>query len=381
MGLAMNDVISFLPRRFFKIAFGLVLLSSAVCHAQEVLFEENFSGEVTNAPNPVWSWNRNNNILTGMMVGEGDIYSLHEGGEFVSHRRSLRMDFSGRNGFCNVCGGDDVKVLRVEGQTACVNAPDGPYEDYVYNKTNNFSTWRVTSATASEVCLDTSSPIKSGVYGIAPSVSVGDEIFLPKVCGKNGIIGGDISRKSDCNKAVNYLQNVSSDHFGYGDTLSRRFYFYIDENAVLPGQTLKLGYTHWQRPGQSVRPAQMNISVQRDMTFSLLTPDGQRVVVNEDDSIRFQRNTWYYVEEVFKRESSSSSSDASYTLYAAKAGLPADNPIVHIENFVIGELKDMSIGGNWQHHNDVSGYVYFDNIRIAKGYSGPVNRPVIEPEN
>ncbi len=386
--LAKQPVYIMTMSRISANAFKSALLIASACLAsqavsQEVLFQEDFSGPIDGSPNPVWSWDvAPDDIREGMMIGEGDIYQMAEGQEFLSHRKALKLDFSGRNGFCNTCGGDYAEVTRVSEGEACVDVDSVSHESYVYNLTNHFSTWPVKtqSEDGSLVCFDTESPIEHSIGGVSSSVSVGDSVFVPYVCGLNGVVGRDIDRRSDCNKAINYLSQISSDAVGYGETLSRRFYFYVDNEAQLPDITFKLGYAAWMGPDGKVRQSELNISVQRDMTFVLLTPSYQRVTRSGDEHIQFERDTWYYVEEVFKRESSPSSSDAEYTLYAGAAGSEHTvSPTYHEEGFLLGELRRMSIGGNWQHNNDVSGHVYFDNILIKRGRAGPVNRPDINP--
>lgn len=360
-------------------AFVLALISTQ-SNAQEILFQEDFSsGTITGNPQPKWAWDLSDNPLVGMMFGANDIYSISSD-MFMSKRRSLKMDFGGRNNFCNLCGGDAVDLPKIENSTACVTASGGPYQNLVYNRSDNFSSWRVksTSNNGNTVCFDTSSSLANNSFGVKGKVAAGDSIFLPKICGVNGIIGNDKDRRSDCDRAINYLKNVSASDFKYGESLSRRFYIFIPKETVLPDNTLKLGYTRWENT-QSV----VTISVQRDMTLGLVLAGGENIAFSRDDqsAYRAPREKWIYFEEVYKRETSANSKDGEYTLYVGTEGDNLKKPHTHVENLTYGELKQVSIGGNWQHWSDVKGAVYFDNILISKGYAGPVNRPRMQTED
>lgn len=345
----------------------------------EVLFEEDFSNPVNGNPNPVWSWNVEEGAREGMMLGSGDIYERAYDEKFLSHKYALQLNFAGRNGFCNSCGGQYIEVTSLEEGVACASTDStDAHEGFIYNLSNNFSVWEIKEALSSpeRICFATTSAQKPAINNKTSTVSLGDKIFLPNLCGVSGVVGRDVDRKSDCNKAVNYLSSVGSDDFPYGSTLSRRFYFYIDKNAVMPDITFKLAYSFWQRPGENVRGSELNISVQRDLSFSLLTPDGNRVTLSSPEHIHFNKGQWYYVEEVFKRESAPGVEDATYSLYAAPSGEEHGiDPVLEVKGFEIGDLRRMSIGGNWQHYEDVAGHVYFDNIKILKGgRAGPVAR-------
>jgi hypothetical protein len=384
--IMITDVLKVLRRAFSIMIMAPLAIQIIPASSAEVLFEENFSTKVVNSsPNPVWSWNVTSDVQNGMMVGKGDIYQVVEGEQFLSYRNSLQMDFNGRNGFCNVCGGDDVTVASISGSTACVNAPNGPHETIVYNKSNQFSTWKVTNESNGNLCFDISAPDQEPIHGIDPSVSVGDEIYLPKVCGVNGTIGGSTNRRSDCNKAINYLDNVDRSTVGYGESIARRFYLYIPNETQLPNTTMKLGYSYWQSPGQNARAVTLKLSVQRDLTLELTMPNGDKYAksMNDSDAFFMPKDTWVYFEEVFTRESSSGANDARYQLFVSEIDKDVSRPVVEANNFTLGELVRMSIAGNWQHSNEVKGYAYFDNIKIETFTDpemtiGPVNRPVIE---
>ena len=345
-------------RNHFSSLAALVSLLTSVGYvspvqADEVLFFDDFRDEVDSNPNPVWNWDVYPDVRKGMMVGEDDIYEVVEGERFLSHGRSLRMDFSGRNGHCNTCSGQYSEVTSVSGKMACASKDEEQTESYIYNLTNHFTTWRVLEAesNSSVICFDNSSPLSNAIYSKEAEINTGDSIYIPRVCGVNGTIGQNIDRRSDCNKAINYLEGISSSDLNYGETISRRFYLYIPKETKLPDVTLKLGYSYWQRNG-NVDSSSLKISVQRGRSLELSMPNDDRH--GTMDTFQVPLDEWVYFEELFTRETSSSANDARYTLYASSINSYDDKPIVSVSDFTLGEIKRMSIGGNWQHFKDVS---------------------------
>ena len=77
---------------------------------------------------------------------------------------------------------------------------------------------------------------------------------------------------------------------------------------------------------------------------------------------------------MFERESVKGAADGSYKMYWGKAGQTDGIPAVEQDNIEVGEFIDLSINGNWQHSNEVSGYVYFDDVRITNFYQGDTAR-------
>jgi len=340
--------------------------------AARVLFEQDFeSGSINSSPSPVWSWKAPispGNIDTGMMYGESDVY-------FVTNTKSnsgdqaLRLDFSGRNQWCNACGAKSIVLTKSALDSGCISTTGSPWGGALFDKTNGFSRWQITSSNSSEVCFRSSEPVGHSMFGSdSTKVSVGDTLLLPYQCGVNGNVGGDTSRKSDCNKAINYLNHVSSSDVGFGETLSRRFHIYIPSDSALPNTTFKLGYTHWKTEGGSTRSVKLKLSVQRGLQLELNAPNSETIV----PKYYVQEDHWYYFEELFVRETSAGAGNAEYHLYVGKSGDDTGTPVISRVGFNLGALVDISMHGNWQHHRDVSGYVYFDDILISNDYAGPV---------
>lgn len=336
-------------------------------------FSDDFeSGGLTQGASPIWAWKPQisaDNITRGMMYGDSDVYQVSND---LAHsgQYSLRLDFSGRNGWCNTCGSTAVTLSDVEINTGCINLAGYPWGDAVFNKSNGFSKWSISSANASTVCFDTSSPLGSSMFGKERnSFAVGDELAIPLRCGVNGNVGGQVDRKSDCNKSINYLNNVAGTDLAYGEILSRRFYMYIPEDTKLPEITLKLGYSHW-RAGGVTKSVKLKLSVQRGLSLELNMPNGETHL----PGYSIDKNEWYYFEELFVRESAEGANDAAYYLYVAPSGQEQlqSQPIVYRTDFNLGQLKDISMHGNWQHNDAVSGYIYFDDILFSSGFAGQV---------
>ena len=344
----------------------------------QVLFEEDFeSGQFSQGASPRWSWpgepTNSGNIQSAMLRGEGDVYSITTARRYRGDY-AMAMDFSGRNNWCNTCGNTELSLNATTASTGCFTVPEpGPYGDSVYNRDNGFSQWEVTSVTGQQVCIDVSRAIGDSIFGSAQTgLSAGDLVRVPKRCGVNGDVSNSVSRRIDCNRAITYLNGVSTNDIGYGERIARRFYMLIPRQTQLPNITFKLGYSFWQRVGEQSRVSTLKLSVQRDTSLELLAPNGERI---SGRSNTVPRDQWWYFEEVWVRESSAGARDAEYRVYMGPADAPTAQlvqPVVVRSGFEMGELRQMSINGNWQHTGGVSGLVYFDDIVIAKQFVGPV---------
>ncbi|MEL7310237.1 MAG: hypothetical protein AAFN07_01890 [Pseudomonadota bacterium] len=364
-------------RRFLSCIAALLLLSGNAQSQSEILFEEDFESGGFGGPEPSgWAW-RNaptsaSNIETAMMRGANeDVYSVTRTRPYRGSY-SMQMDFSGRNNWCNICGSTDVTLTSTTASTGCFSASvDGPYGDDMYNLSNGFSRWRVSSVNGRQICVDTDNPAGDPVFAGAATLRTGDNIKVPRRCGVNGSIGGQPGRRSDCNRAINYLDGISSSDLGYGETISRRFYLFMPSQSVLPEITMKIGYGSWRRSGSGVSNSEFNLSVQRNLQLVVRLPTGNLVVSQSNAS----RDNWMYFEESWTRESGPGRNDGSYRAYMGRADAPVNQlttPVVVEQGIEVGELVRLSIAGNWQHNREVSGYVYFDDIVIAKGYVGPI---------
>lgn len=355
--------------------FIVVAILSAPALGQ-VLFEDDFeTGDFASGPSPTFAWRASPtraNIETSMFRGENDIYSVTTERVF-SGDYALKLDFTGRNSWCKTCGAAQAVLNATTASTGCFSAnASGPFADELFNKSNGFSSWSVESVNGQQVCIDTNRAAGDPVINESAGLRAGDEMRIPYVCGVNGQVTNDASRRSDCNRAINYLLNVGTSDLDYGETIARRFYLYIPSTATLPNITFKLGYSRWRREGESSRNATLKLSVQRDLRVTLTAPNSESINVDAFAT----RDEWIYFEETFTRESGPGARDASYRLYMGSADESLSrltSPILVRSGFELGALIDMSTHGNWQHTNDIFGAVYYDEIVIAKGFVGPAD--------
>jgi len=341
--------------------------SNGVVHFSSSFEDEDFFG-----PSPSFKFLKAERPMdNGMMYGPKDIYYISQD-RALRGDKSLRLNFGGRNNFCNTCGTKTIEISQSEVDSGCIELPSNlTYGGVVYNKSKGFSTWQVKSYVkkTGKICIDKSRPIKKSISRNSDQIKAGDKLSFPKMCGTDGAgIGGSSDRKSDCDKAVNYFRGTGDRNkvFPYGGKLSRRFYMYIPSQTVLPETTFKLVYSHFRKGSDNKRYSNvLTISVQRNERVHIKAPGG-RAFTSES----VVRDKWYYFEEVFERESSKGEADGSYRMYWGKAGKNNDIAQVEQDNIEIGEFIDLSINGNWQHSNEVSGYVYFDDVSVTNFYQG-----------
>ena len=305
----------------------------------------------------------------GTMFGPDDIFYIADdeesGVNSVSGNKMWRYNFNGRNNFCNTCGSETRTLSAKEAETGCLSVTNGAYADTIYNKGNGWSTWEVVSQDENSLCFNVKNSIANSLLGNS-EVLEGHEIKLPYRCGENGTVGGNIRRRSDCDLAINYFQGVGSEYFNPGDTLTRRYYIYIPDETELPGITFKLSYSNFRHPESNQRKTKVVVlSIQRDVQLESKFKEYQFT------GLKLQRNIWYYIEEVMVREGTVSDSSGVFMLYAGVAGEEGDKePLVHETGYFYGNLVEYSFGGNWQHYNDASGFVYIDDFTIARGRVG-----------
>jgi hypothetical protein len=378
----------------YVLIFAVVGLSpcngqSADFSSSTALFVEGFESELSSQAQPVWAWKKPYDPVKsalGMMYGRGDIF---ERSTTVAHSGlySLRLNLAGRNAVCNMCGlagtlrqsatADGVRYfVDSAGQdlsAAPFNEPDS--RRYVYDKSDRFSRWvanAVTNENATGDRLDfvRGAPQRNAMRGTA-RFHAGDSVEIYRACGVDGTVGKRISRRSDCNLAINYLQNINpSRDFPPGGSLFRRFYFYVPSNTVLPEITLKLGYMHFKYSGKDGGVQVIVVSTQRGGDI-----ESEGSFGFFSSHIQIKRDRWYYVEEQFRRESAVGASDGQYRLWVAEDGSSSGSPVVQKNGLPLQEILSssgggMSIGGNWQHYTDSSGFIYFDDIEISRGRVG-----------
>ena len=118
---------------FILLFFGINNTSIAATYFQED-FEK---GHIDSTPNPQWSWKSpisGSNSDNSMMYAESDLYSVSSSVSFTG-THSLRLDFSGRNNWCNQCGTKTVTLTQDDASASCIQTTGAPWNGFVYNKT------------------------------------------------------------------------------------------------------------------------------------------------------------------------------------------------------------------------------------------------------
>ena len=353
------------------------LLAGAAYGSPNFIFYDSFDEGISTSPHTEtrWSWKEpfSESNPFGMAVGEGDIYEVSKNFAFRGNA-SLRLDFDGRNGWCNVCGADSYTVaggvensvfLQATEQGILANQPS-PNRP-VFNKSDRWSRWTPESTGDQSLFFKEGKPSRNELGGTGLFQS-GDEVFIARECGVDGTIGREVNRRSDCNLGINYLQGVSASDFEFGESIARRFYIYVAPETEMPNTTLKLGYT-WLRNDENGRYHVYPLLRSGEISVATRSIVG----VHSFPGKTLERGAWYYLEEVYTRESSDSANDGTYKLYFDRHDEVTNVPLVSLDNITFGELLDMSVVGNWQHTNDARGYLYIDEVAVADGYIGPVD--------
>lgn len=354
--------------------FMLVPLVFVGSLSAETFFKADFDDGVIGSEGK-WAWEAPSSLenVYGMMVAEGDIYSVSNAISFQGGH-ALRLDFAGRNGWCNACGFDTHIVsasapelgstsLTVDSEDFSAIFPSNLRK--VFNKTDRWAAWSVSDVNVSQLSFVDDAPVANAMGGNA-FFKQGDEIQITKACGVDGVIGGDIKRRSDCDRAINYLEGIASSDVGFGGTLSKRFYLYIHQDAELPNVGLKLGYSVFEQ-----ETAIAVLDVDRGETLMVQTPSTSSRYAFP--GFQFERGRWYYLEETFIRETSDGAENGIYRLYLSDAGEVSTQPLVERTGVNYGVIKDITIIGNWQHFNNASGYIYIDSVEVADHYIGPID--------
>ncbi len=325
-----------------------------------------------------WTWQKpfSESNATGMMIGKGDIYEISEQIAFKGSA-SLRLNFDGRNGWCNTCGADSYTVadgiqysvsLQTDELGAVADQPNANRP--IFNKSDSWSRWTPNSVSEKTLFFAGGAPSRNELGGLGV-FNEGDEIFVARECGIDGNVGGEPYRRSDCNLAINYLRGVSRTDFEFGESIARRFYIYVPPQTVMPDRTLKLGYTWLESQANGKYHVYPLVSVQRNEKIEVASRSivGSQSFTGE----KLERGVWYYLEEVYTRETSSDANDGTYDLYFDRHDEVTGSPLVSLKGITFGDLLDMSIIGNWQHANDATGFLYIDEVAVADGYIGPVD--------
>jgi hypothetical protein len=346
------------------ISVAIIIPQTSFC---DVLFSDGFEDDFITSANPTWSWK------TDMPVGTGDLYSRSTTQKH-SGSYSLRLDFDGRNSFCNRCGSNNaIQKNGYDNSSFFVDSEGNdlsgsPYllpdaNRPMWNKTDNYAKYSVSSLANQDATNDRAN-VSLSANGLSGDgdFDAGDEIAIALKCGVDGSVGDDIDRRSDCDIAIGYLNGVISDHHPYGGSIFKRMYFYIDADAVVPDNAIKLGYWHDANSNVQVTVIRFTEGERENEVETEGTLDAF-----ETTDEKVSRGQWYYLEEEYKRESSAEANDGEYRVWFAPSGATPTTPDIELTDLDLGQVEngDISIIGNWQHWNDASGYLYIDDIEVS----------------
>jgi len=355
----------------------MLVMGISVTASSSPYFVADFESPDLSHVDSKWSWRspyESGVQSSGMMFGEGDIYS-RTGITRIGGQYALKLSFDGRNGFCNTCGGVSHELTNEDLASQCVPVSSSAWDGRIFNTSKGYATTKIVSSTSSEVCFN-SNNVDSTSMSTDKSFSAGDKLYVPHQCDVNGNVAGNVSRRLDCNEAINYLDGIESTDFGYGETLSRRIFFYIPSETTMPTATLKLGYADFnvnQADGSTKRSGTaVVLSVSRNLQLEV---GGSLLGGHKFTDFIAPRDQWVYIEEVWERESIAGSSDGRYRLFVGVAARGDAEVVLEVGDLGIGSINRMSVIGNWQHTEDATGSVYIDSVVIDKKVIGMRSAP------
>ena len=379
-----------------KLFIALSCCSGLSAHAQ-TFFEMNFESEgnngtiATGVGLPVWT------LPSALLdiLGSGALFELTSA-DAHSGSYSLKFDYDGLNGFCNACGllnytadsslNNADYFIDSAGNDLADTTDSGPSAQpgrIVFDLSGGFSRWQIDAVTNENAVNDrlNLSLLDAGIHG-ETGINASEEIGIAKQCDVDGTIGGEIDRRSDCNKAIIWFGNIDSSQ-NYGESVFRRVY--VKAEILTPTIHQKINY--WRTPsitgyfpdgtdmpnGEVVLFADANATSSKPLRPVLtgLNPFGGAgyfepgVEGMSTDVMSFERGVWYYVEQEFKAESAPGAADGAYRLWLAKSGEETDTPVLEVTGLTMPPVDATSFWGNVQHWTHSYGVWYIDDMKIA----------------
>ncbi|MDH5730294.1 MAG: hypothetical protein OEZ58_14955 [Gammaproteobacteria bacterium] len=334
-----------------------------------VLFEDNFDSVGGLNRTTPWKWEQpfSADNRYGMMFGENDIYNIIEFEQARSGGKVLRLAFENRNNWCNSCGARAHTVTEAELAESCLQLAGGVWGPHIYNRSGGWSRWQITSSDSATVCFNQQTPDALSMFD-RNTIIAGDDLRVSYQCGVNGVIGGEPGRRVDCNLGINYLENIQPEDFAYGETLSRRKYFMLDEQVDFVNVGLKLAYVNFRNESGPPNSIIAVIAVRSSGLF--LEVDAY--FGYQFTGLSIEKGKWYYLEEMFTRETGLNVGDGRYQLFAGEENsTDLDVALLDEDQLNLGPLIHFSIIGNWPHTEDARGNFYLDDVMIKKGKIGP----------
>jgi hypothetical protein len=379
--------------KIFIVAIISLPMTSNINAAEHVFYETDFEdGKLeTGIGKPVWSLHLDQEI--GNTEGIGNFFTVVTGNAH-SGTRSLQFNYTGRNAFCNSCGGriatmaagsfgTNVFVDAGEANLATdpFNADNGRF---IYNKTDGYSKWEIVGSPVDEnasgdrlnLVLDT-----AGINGATNTFSPGDTVSIERQCGVDGIVADNKDRRRDCNEVINYFvnPNLTTRPQKPGESLYRRVYVKLDisASATLGSLPFAQKLRYWTDDNNKtiylvVRSTTSTGTIvpRIESLKGLGGPDGD-VIFSDIEMIP---NTWYYIQEQFKAQTEDGKNDGEYRLWFAKSGEETITPVYEIAGISLSIVSRPSMWGNFQHlrpGDDPTTSWYIDDIKISNVSIGP----------
>ena len=344
--------------------------------AGNVYYLQDFDESVVNlgVASPIWSLP----VGVGEKIGRNNLFDVVSD---VSHsgQYSLRFNYDGRNGICNMCGGKTrVQKSNYDNTNFFIDSLGGDLTAdpifaaagrFIYNTTSGFSKWRILSIDNQDAVNDKLSLelTKNSIDNSSNNFSTGDNVNIYRQCGVDGSVGGNVVRRSDCNVAINYL-NLSGASQVAGQSLYRRVYLRVTADAVLPNDQK---FRYWvTETGPVWLQSRVDSSGNVFLWVGAVSVGGPAFTRPD---ITLDRDTWYYIEEEFKARSSSSANDGEYRLWVSKSGDENNVPLIELTGLALGIVTRTSLWGNHQHNGDSHGFWYIDDFAISNSRLGPIN--------
>ena len=342
---------------------------------ENVYYENDFeSGTfLMDSPNPVWSTKNPADAF-----GEGNLFDLTSSSSH-SGQYSLRFNYTGRNGFCNICGSTATYQktgIDSVGYFIDQNGNDLTSDPYpaapgrlVYNRTNRFSKWKIDSIVNQYSVNDKLilTLLNDGIADVPGQFNSGDLTLVTRECGVDGTIGGNIDRRSDCDQAIYWFLGVTQ---GYGESIFRRVY--LKPDIRVPPYHQKLNYWRPVGGGEIVLFAAANPT---NPTIVYPKLSGLHFygapLANYIPNTTFKSGVWYYIEQEFKAQSGPGMYDGEYRLWFYESGKESSIPVIEVTDIALPPVDDTSFWGNHQHETDSSGYWYIDDMKISNTKIGP----------
>lgn len=381
------------PSQLFFLLF-IYFSSVAPSHAVE-FYNNDFESPVDFSPKPVWGISP----AFEELYGSGNNF---ETTQTASHSgtSSLKFDYNGRNGMCNLCGfttvvhktgvDDSLSFIAETGEDLTADPTLAQKGRVVINKTDGYSKWEILSVDNENATRDklTLKKLNDGILGNPAAFNSGDDVFIARHCGVDGTaVNNRPERRADCNKVIAFM---------YGHEVSKGVSVQLDDQSIFRRVYLKqeIASRSNHQKLRYWRPQTALITLIGQTTNGETTPQvaglnnfgGGNIYkpsLGNMADVKFERGKWYYVEEEFHTESSLDAADGYYRLWFAEAGSPEEtDPVaslaLEVTGLTITPVRQQTLWGNIQHTTHTIGVWYMDDLAIS---SDTKIGPLVIPDN